>query len=73
MIMTLIYTSLLLVDLVRFIILSPFYTLLTYILALGDYYYNRIMLTDIRDSLRRATLLTSVNTTTSIYYFRTTP
>jgi hypothetical protein len=68
-IITLIYTSLLLINLVRSIISSPFYTLLTYILTLGDYYYNRIILANIRNNLYRATLLTNIDTTTSIRYF----
>ena len=72
-IITLIYTSLLLINLVRSIILSPFYTLLTYILTLGDYYYNGIILANIYNSLHGATPLTSVNITTSIHYFRITP
>jgi hypothetical protein len=72
-IITSIYTLLLLVDLVRSIISSPFYTLLTYVLTLRDYYYNRIMPANIYNSLRGATLLTSIDITTSIRYFRITP
>lgn len=64
---------LLLVDLIRSIISSPFYTILTRVLTLGDYYYNEIILTNICNNLYKATLLTSINKTIFVYYFRITP